>query len=76
MALAKHHVYLEYGIYENIRCIGSVHILIDKLIKMNEWKNPHLLTNEAIEYFKEQNPIWSKHELKAYYQGDLIPDIP
>ena len=55
--------------------VGEVQILIHKENDIEKWKAPDLVRQEAIDYFKEQNPKFADETLNAFYTGDLIPFV-
>lgn len=76
MNLAKEHIYLMFDIQNCIvQKIGEVKILIHKHNDIAKWKNPELVEQEAIDYFKSETPEWKNSKINAIYTGDLIPYI-
>lgn len=56
-----------------IQIVGKVQILIHKESEIEKWKNPELASQEAIDFFKSENPKYKNEMLNAFYTGDLIP---
>jgi len=76
MNLAEQHIYLMFDIQNSlIQKIGEVKILIHKHTDMEKWKNPDLIKQEVIDYFKLERPEWKNSNIQAYYTGDLIPSV-
>jgi len=76
MNLAEQHIYLMFNIQNSlIQKIGEVKILIHKHTDMEKWKNPDLIKQEVIDYFKLERPEWKNSNIQAYYTGDLIPSV-
>lgn len=72
--LSEQHVYLVFDIQNSlVQKIAEVKILIHKDTDMEKWKNPNLLKQEVIEYFKEERPEWKNSNIDAFYSCDLIP---
>lgn len=76
MKLAEQHVYLIFDIQNSlVQKIGEVKILIHKHNDMEKWKNPNLLNQEVIDYFRTERPEWKNSNIDAFYTGDLIPSL-
>jgi hypothetical protein len=76
MNLAEQHIYLMFDIQNSlIQKIGEVKILIHKHTDMEKWKNPDLIKQEVIDYFKLERPEWKNSNIQVYYAGDLIPSV-
>ena len=74
--LAKEHVYLIFDIQNRfIQRLGKVQILIHKETEIEKWKNPNLVSQQAIDFFKSENPKYKDEMLNAFYTGDLIPSV-
>ena len=55
-----------------VQKVGEVQILIHKEKDIEKWKSPDSVKQEAINYFKEQNPKYKGEFLNAFYTGDFI----
>ncbi len=76
MNLSKQHIYLIFDIQNRfIQRVGEVQILIHKETEIEKWKNPKLVEQDAIDYFKQKNQKYKDEKLNAFYTGDLIPSV-
>ena len=76
MNLATQHIYLMFDIhYRFIQHIGTVKILIQKERDIEKWKNPDLVKQEAIDFYKSETPQYKEQKLMAFYTGDFIPYV-
>jgi hypothetical protein len=76
MNLAKQNVYLIFDIQNRfIQRVGKVQILIHKETEIEKWKNPDLVSQQAMDFFKSENPKYKDEMLNAFYTGDLIPSV-
>lgn len=76
MNLAKQHIYLIFDIQNRfVQKVGKVQILIHKETEIEKWKNPDLVSQQAIDFFKSENPKYKDEMLNAFYTGDLIPSV-
>jgi hypothetical protein len=76
MNLAEQHIYLMFDIQNSlIQKIGEVKILIHKHMDIEKWKNPDLIKQEVIDYFKLERPEWKNSNIQVYYVGDLILSV-
>jgi hypothetical protein len=74
--LSKQHIYLMFDIQNRfIQKVGEVQIRIHKESEIDKWKNPELVKQEAIDYFKQENQEYKEEILNAFYTGDLMPTI-
>ena len=66
-------IYLKYDIYnKQIHKIGSVQLDIDKKADIEKWRNPNLLIEESIEFFKSKYSEYKDDELTSIYSGEII----
>ena len=76
MNLAKQHIYLVFDIQNRfLQRIGKVQILIHKEKDIEKWKNTELVKQEAIDFYKSENPKYKEEKLFAFYAGDFIPSV-
>lgn len=73
---SEYFVYLNFDIHNKyIQKIGEVSFRVNKKDDIEIWKNPNSIEQKVIDFFLSERPQYQGELLRAFYTGDLIPNI-